>query len=458
MQPSANADLFQSLRKDYPVFEFSAYRIDIQQSGIRLSFDFNAGKTIHFAPSIFYPYGSLEPAYRNAVNNRPALLHNLAFSIGMIELISYWKATCSPQLRIRAGKLSETQTEWWKKLYFNGLGEFFYVNGITASPDNFMEIVSESETEHSPELFNPGPGVLVPIGGGKDSAVTLELLLRSGFNVRPLIMNPRGASLKTVEASGIPPEEILEIRRTIDPVLLRLNEKGFLNGHTPFSAMLAFHTILASFLSGNRYIALSNESSANESTIPGTGINHQYSKTLEFETDFRSYCSTYISPEFCYFSFLRPLSELRIASLFAGMPAYHTVFRSCNAGSKTDSWCGKCPKCLFTAVILAPFTGIERVEEIIGSSILNDSTLIPVFDELCGFSANKPFECVGTIDEVNEAVKMSLKQTGKEKAPALFCYYAEKNDVAKTEITGKPYSSAHHLPEEFLAILTKSLL
>lgn len=458
MQASANADLFQSLRKEYPVFEFSAYRIDIQQSGIRLSFDFNAGKTIRFAPSVFYPYGTLEPAYRNAVKNHPALLQNLVFSIGMIELISYWKATCSPLLRIRAGKLSEAQAEWWKKLYFNGLGEFFYVNGITATPDDFMEIVSESETEHSPDVFNPGPGVLVPVGGGKDSAVTLELLLRSGMLVRPLIMNPRGASLKTVKAAGFPPEEILEIRRTIDPGLLKLNEKGFLNGHTPFSAMLAFHTILASFLSGNRFIALSNESSANESTIPGTKINHQYSKTIEFETDFRNYCSKYISPEFSYFSFLRPLSELRIASLFARMPVYHPVFRSCNTGSKTDSWCGKCPKCLFTAVILAPFTGIEKIGNILGTSILDDSTLIPVFDELCGFSANKPFECVGTIDEVNEAVRMSLKQTGTDKAPFLFRYYAEKTDISQPENTFKQLVSAHHLPQEFLNILTKSLL
>ena len=52
-------------------------------------------------------------------------------SLGMVELVSYWKITCSPQVVIEAGSLSEEQILWWKDLYFNGLGEFFYVNKIT---------------------------------------------------------------------------------------------------------------------------------------------------------------------------------------------------------------------------------------------------------------------------------------------------------------------------------------
>ena len=115
--------------------------------------------------------------------------------------------------------------------------------------------------------------------------------------------------------------------------MLQLNAEGYLNGHTPFSALLAFLTLLIGVGSGSKYIALSNESSANESTVPGTDINHQYSKSIEFERDFRDYVSQHLSEEIQYFSFLRPLNEMQIASLFAQCEAYHPVFRSCNAGS-----------------------------------------------------------------------------------------------------------------------------
>lgn len=81
---------------------------------------------------------------------------------------------------IEAGSLSEEQILWWKDLYFNGLGEFFYVNKITeADPEGFMEIVcplSEEESaansyEKKQDTAGAEQGVLVPVGGGK----TLQL-------------------------------------------------------------------------------------------------------------------------------------------------------------------------------------------------------------------------------------------------------------------------------------------
>jgi hypothetical protein len=45
----------------------------------------------------------------------------LVFNIGMIELISYWKATCSPKIIIKPFKLSEKQINFRKKIYFYGL-------------------------------------------------------------------------------------------------------------------------------------------------------------------------------------------------------------------------------------------------------------------------------------------------------------------------------------------------
>ena len=162
--------------------------------------------------------------------------------------------------------------------------------------------------------------MIVPVGGGKDSVVTLEILRRHQ-KVTPMIINPRRATLDTVKTGGFA-NNFLEIQRDIDPLLLKLNQQGFLNGHTPFSAMLAFYSLLIGVMSGKKNIALSNESSANESTVIGSDVNHQYSKSYEFEADFRTYVGQHRSQELNYYSFLRPLSELQIGYLFSKTPQY----------------------------------------------------------------------------------------------------------------------------------------
>jgi hypothetical protein len=247
--------------------------------------------------------------------------------------------------------------------------------------------------------------------------VSLELLKSTG-HTRPLLLNPRKAMLDTLHAAGMSREESVEFHRTLDPEMLRLNEAGYLNGHTPFSALLAFQTLVGAYLCGSRSIALSNEGSANESTIPGTHINHQYSKSFAFESGFRDYVARYISPEFNYFSFLRPLNELQIAELFSGFPAHHYSFRSCNAGSKTDSWCGACPKCLFAWVILSPFLGEEKLSVIFGKKLLDDPAMMFYLQQLSGQTEEKPFECIGTIGEVRMALFL-IREMNKSSLPLL---------------------------------------
>ena len=193
--------------------------------------------------------------------------------------------------------------------------------------------------------------------------------------------------------------------------------------------MLAFYTHLASVLSGIPNVALSNESSANEPTVlvrdrsganenKWDSVNHQYSKSLEFEDDFRAYC-----PSFNYFSFLRPLTELQIAMLFSRFTQYHDVFRSCNVGSKQDIWCGHCAKCLFAYIILSPFIAPERLNAIFGKSMLDDTTLEHEFMQLTGHAETKPFECVGTVSEVNAALSMAIERWYHDSRPALLKDY-----------------------------------
>jgi hypothetical protein len=337
-------------------------------------------------------------------------MEGLVFNIGLIELVSYWKATCSPQIVIHNYTLDEIQQNWWKKLYYKGLGEFFYQNEIECTLNDFVQFSFADNSKPYSDLYftkvEHSEKVIVPIGGGKDSVVTLEEM-RKKNEVIPFIINPRGATLDCARVAGFKNlDEIVILEREIDENLLTCNKQGFLNGHTPFSAMLAFYTLLASYATGAREIALSNEASANEATVVGTEVNHQYSKSLEFERDFQEYVQKYMGDCAHYYSFLRNFSELQIAEKFAQYSQYFSVFRSCNAGSKENKWCCNCPKCLFAYIILAPFIEKTTRLQIFGEDLLNKPDMTHFFNQLTGKEATKPFECVGTIEEVHIALNM----------------------------------------------------
>jgi UDP-N-acetyl-alpha-D-muramoyl-L-alanyl-L-glutamate epimerase len=461
---------FNTFRDGFPFFSYDSFETTITSEGFKVVFHFNLSDKYYFHPCFSFPIKSvLKKRPDESWINSPGI-QSLLFHIGMIELISYWKAACPPIVKVKGFKLDKDQVAWWKKVYYHGLGEFFYTNGIRTSMDEFMKIESDGN-EIRKEHYELSDKVLVPIGGGKDSVVTLELL-RQEFEIRPFILNPRGASLETSYKAGFSNNMVAEIKRTLDPQLLKLNEQGFLNGHTPFSALLAFYTLLVAALTGYKHIALSNESSANEPTVAGTDVNHQYSKSFSFEKDFRDYVSRYISEDFNYFSFLRPLSELQIGMLFSKHVKYYPVFKSCNAGSKTDTWCCQCPKCLFAWIILSPFIPVDELTHIFGKNLFEDARLIRYLKELTGIDEVKPFECVGTVDEVNMALELFIQQHEKEKWPVLIDYYSNtsnfnmyKNGDSESirdagtipELFLHNLNNEHFLEERFLNLIKKAI-
>ena len=462
---------YLSLREQYPRFAYRGYEIEENDSCLKITYRFETLGLSEFAPVWVFP--KAEGDCRRWSEDR--LMQDMIFSLGMVELVSYWKIACPPTVAVEAGWLNQDQIDWWKDLYFNGLGEFFYVNGIKeADPNHFMDIqcagqlkapctdqYKERHEECGVETVGKGSGVLVPIGGGKDSAVTLELLRLAGRSVCAYIINPRGATIHTTEVAGLDAAHVISAKRTLDSNMLELNRQGYLNGHTPFSALVAFSGIIAARMHGLTMVALSNESSANESTVQGSTVNHQYSKSFKFEEDFHYYQTTYLKGSAYYFSMLRPLSEFQIARFFAGQKQYHGIFRSCNAGSKTDSWCGHCPKCLFVYLILSPFLKPQEVRDIFGRNMLDDWDMKETLDQLIGIEEEKPFECVGSRDEINTAIVLTIKglEEAGEALPCLLSYY-KTTDLYQTYRTrGDQYSSYYDgnnlVPDDLAGLVRK---
>jgi len=377
--------------------------------------------------SYFYTLGEYSFIHKvNILKKKFFIMDNLKekdiflFNLGMAELISYYKLACPKKVILKAGSLTEEQKDFWKKLFYKGLGEFRFVNNIDVSYEEFVTFENDTKLQFKKSQLDKVSGNLVPVGGGKDSVVTLELLKAQGEDNTCFIVNPRGATIDTVNVAGYKMENTVEVIRKIDPSLIKLNGEGFLNGHTPFSATLAFLGIFCALLSGKQFVVLSNESSANEPTDEKTGANHQYSKSLEFEIDFVKYVEKYINSHIKYFSLLRGMREIDIAKKFSQYKEYHKIFRSCNVGSKNggNEWCGKCPKCLFVYIILSPFLEKDELIDIFGRDLLDDITLEKYFNQLIGKEETKPFECVGTRAEVNEAI-MLIRKKYEGKLPRL---------------------------------------
>ncbi len=435
---------FETLRKKYPDFIYHGFEIIESDSKVSVKYHFEVKNLENFYPEWTFNKGN------NFENLDKSLLDNLVFSLGMVELISYWKCVCSPNVYVLPYGLNEDMISWWKELYFNGLGEFFYLNGITTDKDSFMNIIASGKLFEKNEKVYNLVGSLVPVGGGKDSAVTIKILKKIKENVSPYIINPRGASLATCEVAGFDSENTVSVKRTIDKNLIKLNSLGYLNGHTPFSAIVAFSSIISALFNSKKYVVLSNESSANESTVLGESINHQFSKGEDFEKAFIDYEKKYINSGVEYFSFLRPLSEMQIAMLFAKYKEFHNVFKSCNAGSKKDIWCCNCPKCLFVYIILSPFLSEEELISIFGENLLDKEELLETYKQLSGVLPNKPFECVGSRDEVvvaSEFTLRTLKEQGKE-IPYLLKFFESISIDSDKDLNYYKdfFDTKHHLP------------
>ena len=341
--------------------------------------------------------------------------------------ISYYKAYCPKKILIKSGSLSKLEADFWNKLYTKGLGEFFYKNKLDwRGLINFPYQKNIISKPVSAKLKNRA---LLPWGGGKDSAVAAELLKELGHDFT--LINLRDSQIQKETAKQADRSRIIN-DRLMDPKLNELNKQGAYNGHVPISSIYSWTTILSAILNNYRHIIFANEASANFGNVKylGTEINHQYSKSLEFENDFRNYLNNFISPEINYFSLLRQFSELKISKMISSHEKYFPVFSSCNRNFSLNSeararWCGQCAKCAFSFSQLSAFIDRPKLINIFGQNLFAKKELLPIFQELWGEKRFKPFDCVGTPTEVKAALVLAANK--KEWRQDFIVKYFQKN-------------------------------
>ena len=371
--------------KKYQTFYFLDNFFD-EKSG-RAEFDFSLDNRLFFKEIIDF----------HMPGTRPKALDDLHIALG----VSYFK-TYLPE-NIELGKLDLTveQAAFWRDFYVKGLGEFSYRNNVDVS---FIKFPA-SDIKKIPDKKTTDKKVVIPVGGGKDSTVVIEAVKNSVLksNARTFSVGFPRPIRETVEKSGL--KHIL-VERVISDTLKTLPDA--LNGHVPISGIIAFILLCAADLYDFNWVLMANERSANVGNIGE--VNHQWSKSLEFEDTFNRYVRDNITNDFRYVSFLRPLSEIHIAKLFSSLSDYHRIFTSCNKAFKLDAkkridyWCCNCDKCRFVFLILSLFMKRDYLVSIFGKNMLNDMDNLRGYEELVGLSGIKPFECVGEISECRAAM------------------------------------------------------
>ena len=379
----------------YKKFVFEEYVYDPAVSTLSLRYRYDSGP--RFEEKLVFDFRT-----RFLSSKEKAVLDRIFRLIFLMSGVSYYKSFAPPTLICKPFAVDRVTAEFVQKFYEKGLAEFAFRNRLSLR--GHFAVRSSSTPPPEPVALDLPRRSCVPVGGGKDSIVTLECLKRSG---EPLIVFSLGDPepiRACISVAGVP---FVRVRRRLDSGLFKLNEAGALNGHVPITGILSAIATVSAIMAGCDTIIMSNEHSASAPNlqIDGTSVNHQYSKSLEFEDDFSAYLKNHISPNISYFSLLRPLSEIEIARRFTKYPEYFRIFLSCNtafrqsAAERARLWCGNCPKCRF--VFLALALSIEKPEliGIFGRNLLDDKTQRDGFAELCGLREHKPFECVGETAE-----------------------------------------------------------
>jgi hypothetical protein len=402
---------------------------------------------------VFPAAPALAPERREAFDAALRLLH-------LIAGVSYYKAGVPERIVVEGTPLDAGTAQFLEQVYLHGLAEFAYQNKLDlrgrtlfllppgegarradqGSGSDQGQSAAGPSSGASRHLLPAGEGKsvafalprrsLVPIGGGKDSLVSVEMLRNAGEPMTAVWVGNSDLIAACAARTGLP---TLNIGRQLAPELFEYNRLGAWNGHIPVTAINSAMLLCAALLYGYDAIVFSNERSASVATLEyeGQAVNHQWSKSLDFERALREWIGAHVGAGLDYFSLLRPWSELAVTRTFARSTRYDDVFSSCNRNFRirgerpADRWCGQCPKCHFVFLALAPFVAKPRLLAIFGRNLLDDPSLARGFDALLEYRDHKPFECVGEGRE-SRAALAALARRPEWREDALVARFAEE--------------------------------
>jgi hypothetical protein len=400
-------------------FTFEKYSFDAERFEAKFEYSYGEQKFVEKV-SFVHKAGS-----ENLAPETQSVLDRAVFLAFILIGTSYWKAFPTREVEL-ATEIDRWQAEFFDHVYQEGMSQFAYGNQLTR--DDLAHFAASNAKPSRPPHFQ-GDGVLVLQSGGKDSLLTAQLLETAGLNYTPLyfssVQGHHPAVLNELN------EPILTAGRAIDRNALRETaERGAMNGHVPVTYIIESLAIVQAILLGKNQIlaSIGNEADEPHAHIGDLAVNHQWSKSWAAETALSEYARRYISPDIRIGSPLRAFSELEIAELFSELAwsRFGNGFSSCNRANYRQGnvneelhWCGECPKCANSYLLFAPFIPAHELQALFGGKdLFADEKLALTFKGLLGIDGvTKPFECIGSVEELRKAYEMIDFDSGYARLP-----------------------------------------
>jgi hypothetical protein len=290
------------------------------------------------------------------------------------------------------------------------------------------------------------PEIISMQSGGKDSLLLATMLKEQEVSFAPWFLRSGDHHPKVLDKL----DHLLLATRTIDREgLTKAAEAGGKNGHIPITYVIQSLALVQAMLLGAKtvVVAIGDEGTEPHSTISETTygflggasakadpdgasvpalspnsrplvVNHQWSKTREAEAIYAKYLTSELGGDYKVYSPLRNTSELKIAELFARKcwKEFGHEFSSCNvanyrqhADNRELKWCGDCPKCANAFLLFAPYLPSAELTPLFdGQDLFAKESLEHTFKGLLGIDGvEKPFECVGSVEELRTAYHLS---------------------------------------------------
>ena len=101
--------------------------------------------------------------------------------------------------------------------------------------------------------------------------------------------------------------------------------------------------------------------------------------------------------------------------------------------------------------MLAAFLDDAQLVDIFGKNLLDDKGLLDIFNGLAYADYDKPFECVGTRDEINLSLSMACERR-KNSLPFLLSEYMNKSHEQPISLDNF-YDNNNFVPQMFTKLL-----
>ena len=226
------------------------------------------------------------------------------------------------------------------------------------------------------------------------------------------------------------------------------------------TAIVTAAALVAAVLDGRDAVVLSNEWSASVPTVVtgGRAVNHQWSKSEEFEVAFADLCARTLGP--LPVGVLVPAASHRALGGAAFRRSDGSTRPSAAAtapstrtrAQRLDHWCGTCDKCCFIDLVLAPFMDAADLGAVFAGDepLENPRTRSASPPSSTWATARSPSSASGDADECRAALVLA-PSVRTAPAPILLsrCAPSWASDARAADAAPAPTAGDHHIPERY---------